>query len=614
MIWIRRCTVIWVCWLCLGGTLALAEEERVPTDSLYQRAVRLLPVDADSALVLARRVHAQRRANGAANECEALNLIGYAQLRQSDHAAAEATYLQTLRNARSVGNYACVAAAQTGLGVSYFYTGQLAPAAACYLRSAELYDSLQTRAKAASAYNNLGRLYLDMEDTELAMRYLHRSLAISTAVRSAHRRVAAMVNLADAYQQTARPDSARLLATAAAVLADSTDRPYTRGMVASLRARLALAHLTPGEALMHAARAERLLLGVGDTTAVQEVQLTRVGAYLLTDSLRTARRLLTNLLDAPAAPRVSVRAHQLAARLAVLEDDYVRAYAHQQTFQQLDRARTSTRTRGRIADVENRFKQRERAATVQVLRQRNTIQRLQLRQRTIALLGAVGLLVLVAGGFVLHNRQQRLRQMRKVQRLRDDLLQSQLNPHFLFNALTAIQGMIYTRQDPGRIADCLARFSALMRRIIQFNRVAEVTLAQEIAFVEAYLDVQRLRFDTPFEFTVGVDPALRPHAVRVPPLITQPFIERAVECGLSERAPRTGRVEVYFARGERGLEIRILDNGAAAAATEVRSASIELARRRLALLRPTADCLHVRAREAGPGTAVVLSLPLTLAS
>jgi hypothetical protein len=110
-------------------------------------------------------------------------------------------------------------------------------------------------------------------------------------------------------------------------------------------------------------------------------------------------------------------------------------------------------------------------------------------------------------------------------------LRAQINPHFLFNALTTIGYLIQTT--PPRALQTLLRLTTLLRAVLRSEGEFS-TLGRELEVVEAYLDIERARFEERLRVTIDVAPELR--SIRVPPLVLQPLVENAVKHGIAEKA------------------------------------------------------------------------------
>jgi LytS/YehU family sensor histidine kinase len=186
-----------------------------------------------------------------------------------------------------------------------------------------------------------------------------------------------------------------------------------------------------------------------------------------------------------------------------------------------------------------------------------------------------------------------------------ELLRAQLEPHFLFNALNTIAALI--AEDPPRAERAVERLAELLRYALEGTKRPWVALREEIAAVESYLELERLRYGERLCTSVDVDASAL--EIDVPPMCLQPLVENAVLHGVaSQRGPT--KVELVARRSDDGLDIVIDDDGPGPAGSRHRgtgSAHADL-RARLALLYGDRARLELGERPSG-GYRVRLSLP-----
>jgi two-component system, LytTR family, sensor kinase len=188
-----------------------------------------------------------------------------------------------------------------------------------------------------------------------------------------------------------------------------------------------------------------------------------------------------------------------------------------------------------------------------------------------------------------------------------DALRSQLRPHFLFNTLNAIS--VFVAGDSAKAQQMILRLSSLLRRSLDED-AHEVPLAEELAFANDYLDIQRGRFGDRLAVVVDVrDDALRAH---VPVLVLQPLLENAIEHGILEERPTT--VTLHASRAGHLLHITVIDDGPGAAGAGERRQGIGLGntRARLAHLYGSRSSVEWRAADPQsptPGMRVAIRLP-----
>ncbi|MGH8251260.1 MAG: sensor histidine kinase, partial [Steroidobacteraceae bacterium] len=136
------------------------------------------------------------------------------------------------------------------------------------------------------------------------------------------------------------------------------------------------------------------------------------------------------------------------------------------------------------------------------------------------------------------------------------VLQSQINPHFLLNSLNSIAGLVQIGERE-RAFDAIGRLGELLRVALENGRDLNVTLGDEMDFLQRYLGLCELRFDSRFRYCVSVPAALR--ARRVPALIVQPLIENAIRHGMEPLRPLNVDIRAYE-QGDRTV-IEVEDDG-----------------------------------------------------
>jgi len=175
------------------------------------------------------------------------------------------------------------------------------------------------------------------------------------------------------------------------------------------------------------------------------------------------------------------------------------------------------------------------------------------------LYGAIVLLVLSLIIFSLLIRQHKVNTNQKMLQLKHQLLRNQMSPHFIFNALIAIQSFVY-KNEPKKAGKYLSFFAKLIRAILENSRTEYISLSKEIQWLENYLNLQLLRFNHKFSFNVKIDEDIDIESLLIAPMLTQPFIENALEHGL-KNITHPGVLDIQFILENDLLIVKIQDNG-----------------------------------------------------
>ena len=187
------------------------------------------------------------------------------------------------------------------------------------------------------------------------------------------------------------------------------------------------------------------------------------------------------------------------------------------------------------------------------------IKSLQL-SRQLFISGIISGLIIVAFIFyILRLRQEKLKQKQREMELSQSLLRTQMNPHFIFNAMSVIQSYIYAN-DPDKSSQFLVNFSRLIRLILENSPKEFIPIELEVEILEKYLQAQKMRFDNRFSYSIEVDDNLLNVSAMVPPMITQPFVENAIEHGQLHTI-KGGHITISISEKDTMIQIQITDNG-----------------------------------------------------
>ncbi len=172
--------------------------------------------------------------------------------------------------------------------------------------------------------------------------------------------------------------------------------------------------------------------------------------------------------------------------------------------------------------------------------------------------GLILLLVVISiAGFFIYRNARARRVANQLLALKS--LRSQMNPHFIFNALNSVNNFISTN-DERQANKFLADFSKLMRMVLENSQKDFVPISNEIELIELYLKLEHYRFRDKFSYTFTVDEHIDRESIDVPPMLIQPYIENAVWHGLRYKEEQ-GQLNVTIKKLADSIEVVIEDNG-----------------------------------------------------
>lgn len=229
----------------------------------------------------------------------------------------------------------------------------------------------------------------------------------------------------------------------------------------------------------------------------------------------------------------------------------------------------------KIAEVREKFAAEKKDIRINQLDHTNLLsQRVIVQQRWTMLIIGLGFVGILFTLFI-YNRQRLLKNKNallvaenKRMQTEQRMLQAQLNPHFIFNAIANLQGLIGSGERDLSM-EYLSSFSKLLRNTLEQNRKDFITLEEEIASLRNYLNLQQMRFRDLFDYHIALAENIDSEDLLIPPMILQPFLENSVEHGFRNITYK-GSLLISMHLENGSLRISIDDNGSGLEEIQVR--------------------------------------------
>ncbi len=259
-------------------------------------------------------------------------------------------------------------------------------------------------------------------------------------------------------------------------------------------------------------------------------------------------------------PDALISVYEILSELNFANGNYKLAYSNLSKHYTLKDSIEGGKTKQVIAELETKYQTEKKDNQIKILNQENLIQEEHIAFQNKTVIGLILLGVLVISLFALFYTQTRLKSENRVLNMHQKLLRSQMDPHFIFNALIAIQSYIL-KNKRFEASDYLSQFATLMRSILGGSRNNFHSLKNEIEMLNNYISLQQLRFENSFLFHLEVDEKIDTEVLQIPPMLIQPFIENAIEHGLRKIVDDEKNLTVKYILEETSLIIFIEDNG-----------------------------------------------------
>lgn len=514
-------------------------------------------------------------------------------------------------------------------GKNHLLKDEYEPALADFFESLRLEELRGEEGEFQQVYGNIALVYASQGQPREGLPYLYKALPIAFADRDTLTAIQVYNNLSNFYRYMEILDSAAYCAKQ--VLDLSKLIGIQEGVI---RAKALLGKITFIQGDISASKrwAEEAIVDIG------ELELPGImdGLYL------NLGHVYHQLGDTQAAVEAGEKAlyyskktREPGSLLASLEDaaqfheaagNYKIALQYTEKAHIIEDSLFSVEKTNQLRKLQTEFETERKQQEIEALQQQTRIQDLQIKQRNYLTLSILLLALLGLGILYVFNRQKVLQEQEQAMEARQQALRTQMNPHFLFHALSSIQDVIYSNEQPETAAIYLSKFAKLMRLILENSREDLITLEQEILTLTNYMDLQQIRYQHGFSYEIHLEPGIEVDQIMIPPMVAQPFIENALEHG---RIHEQGHGKLYVRIGilNDQLEMVVEDNGigrkeahARSRDRDHRSLATEITEDRLLLIKrkyKQATSLSITDRlEEGEvcGVSVYLALPIVYKS
>lgn len=447
-----------------------------------------------------------------------------------------------------------------GMGHIYLFQGNDDLSLAQYQKTIDLLVGTNELNSLSRAYSNIGMVLMEREMYLQARDYYHQAISIARSNNLIQLELPPMLNMALSYLKEQKYDSAILHAESMKVKSEEIGMDFGIGKATYILAEAytALGDLQRadkearlGEDIFTRLKAERDLSGL-------KYQRATVSHLLGED--QEALEIIDAMLRKTIVESLEVDVLKLRATIYESLGDSKKALRAYKAFELASDELDKQKNEQLIIQQQFKFDTEQKNQQIKDLRTEATISALTLSQERVRLYIALASILVIGIGAYLVLNQYKVKSQSEVMELQNKLLRTQLNPHFLFNAMGAIQQYIYSHEDPQLISDYLGKFSRLTRMILNYSKKDLITLAEELDFLRNYIALQQIRFEVPFEFTLKLGEGLAPDELLVPPMLTQPFIENAIEHGFLHKEEK-GHIELIITEDKNQLLITVKDDG-----------------------------------------------------
>ncbi len=455
-----------------------------------------------------------------------------------------------------------VANIQMGLGGLAYGLQEFDIALEHFINATKIFEELNRPDRLSAAYGNIGLIMNVTNLDEKAFYYYRRSIAIARSIDLKGSLLPTLVNISTLFLNKEQYDSAIAYAGECYELSKADGLLFGMGKSVSIIAQahlkkeqyeLGIAKAKEGQVIFEELGIEQLKFGM---RRYEALGLFKSGNP--EEALKIALELEGKMSREvePDLEHIYSLLHEIYESLG----DYENALRYHQKFHDQYENFLEQEKEEYLTELETKYAVERSEQKIASLTQENAIKSLENERKSfllvMLLLGASLIVVLV----MFYYQKRLAKQKEQTAIHRQQLLRSQLNPHFIFNSLSSIRGFLFSGGDVKPAIHYLGKFAKLMRMVLDLSSKEWVSLGDELKALEIYLEIQKIRFKNSFDFNITLGEGVNPDEMKVPPLTAQPFVENAIEHGL-KGINQGGIIEITCANKNSKLVFEIKDNG-----------------------------------------------------
>jgi len=531
---------------------------------------------ASEALTLSRKIRFKR------GEVNAYNNIGGAFWNRGKYEEALKYYFNALELSRAMNDKTGIAISCNNVGLVYWNLGKYSEALKVLFESLKAGRESGSKSVLVNTYNNIGIIYFLQSNYKEALKYYRISLDVSREIGDKRGIVSAYNNMALIY--TEEENYAKALDTYLSSLKIS-EEIGDKKIIAMTYCNIGVIWFNEenyDEALKNHTISLNMMNEIGTIygQAINYIDLGKID--MVNKKFNEARKKFEHalLLSKESGDREWVKnSYEALAELDSTTGNWKGAFEYNKLFIASRDSLVNEENTKKTVEARMEYEFGIKEAGIKASNDKKAalakaeIERQKILRNVIAC--ATALLVLASiFSFVFYKRkrdiafekktaeakQQEAELKQLVSEVEMKALRSQMNPHFIFNSLQSIYRFMQN-YDIERAGNYLIGFSKLIRLILENSMHQEITLQEDMDALELYMEMESMRLADKFDYSFEIHDGLETHAIMVPPLLLQPFVENAIWHGLSPKAGK-GHIAIRVKKnGEKMIKFEVEDNG-----------------------------------------------------
>lgn len=457
-----------------------------------------------------------------------------------------------------------VASSFSALGKVNLLSGNYESSLLNYLSAADLYETINDSLGLTNVYHNIGGIHFDQGNNGKALEYWHKSLELELALKDSFNIISSLNAIGGVYYQEKKFEEALNMMhqslKLAEILNDSSEMTYVLFNIGATQQQLnrldsAQFYYQLSLVLLKQQNMRRELAFQYANYGRFECDLgngEKAIAYF--DSSLTIGKELNS-------PFIKKQAYGGLADANKLSGNYQEAFEWLDKWYAIKDSLNGQELKIQLAEIQEKYETEQKDKEIAIWKQKELISSATAEKRKIWLIYTISIAVSLILLIVLYIGQKRARIIQKRAELEHRALRTQMNPHFIFNSLGAIQQM-YISGETDLANNYMGDFARLMRKILDSSGQERISVKEELHMLSLYLELEKGRNTGRIEYQIDVDEKIDQMGTEIPPMVIQPFIENAIWHGiLPSKKSGNIHIQLKLSENQKFIACTIEDNG-----------------------------------------------------
>ncbi len=488
--------------------------------------------------------------------------IGNINMYQGNNEQALSNYLKSLTIQEEIGDKKGMAISYGNIGIIYQLQGSYEKALQNYLKALDISETINDKKGIAASFHQIAGIYLQMGNYDKSLEKYYESLKIREKIGDKRGIAASYNNIGNIYDL--KSDYEKALENYLKSLKIREETGDKKGMGDSY-ANIGVIYDKQNKnekALNYYLKSLNINKEIGYKYGIAASYLNIGSIYMKVGKLEEANQYLSqpSALFKEIGDKEGIKeTYALLSALFEKKEDYKQSLAYHKLFSGTQDSLLKEKSSKQIADLTAKYETEKKDKEILVKEKELQNQGLKISRMDNYILILIILIMFIAFTGYIIVRKNKHEALYTTIKLEQKLLQSQMNPHFIFNSLSAIQNFIFQNKNEAAV-EYLARLAKLVRMILENSRQEYITLDKETNMLELYMELQSARFKNKFNYTIDIDPELSPDMIAIPPMLAQPFIENSIEHGIMHKEG-IGNIKITFKEEGDMLLFEMTDDG-----------------------------------------------------